>query len=55
VHQDNFEDNTEARQLFYVSLSRARHQLLVRIASSAVPPVCEQLGLAGRGQFEAVS
>ena len=46
VHRDNFEEDAEARQLLYVSLSRARHQLLVRMASGAVPTICQRLGLA---------
>lgn len=42
----NFNDaEEEARQLLYVSLSRARHRLLVRIASGDVPPICQRLGL----------
>jgi superfamily I DNA/RNA helicase len=42
----NFKDDEESRQLLYVSLSRARKRLLVRLAAGQVPPVCERLGLA---------
>ena len=45
VADDNFEDNEESRQLLYVSLSRARRWILVRIASGKVPPICRRLGL----------
>lgn len=45
VADDNFEDNEESRQLLYVSLSRARRWILVRVASGKVPPICRRLGL----------
>lgn len=42
----NFNDaEEEARQLLYVSLSRTRHRLLVRLASGDTPPICQRLGL----------
>jgi superfamily I DNA/RNA helicase len=42
----NFNDaEEEARQLLYVSLSRARHRLLVRLATGDTPPICQRLGL----------
>jgi superfamily I DNA/RNA helicase len=42
----NFNDTEEeARQLLYVSLSRARHRLLIRIATNDAPPICQRLGL----------
>lgn len=42
----NFDDTEEeARQLLYVSLSRARHRLLVRIPNDDPPPICQRLGL----------
>ncbi len=45
VSDDNFEDDEESRQLLYVSLSRARRWILVRLASRKVPPICQRLGL----------
>lgn len=45
VSTANFGDDEESRQLLYVSLSRARHRLLIRLASGQVPPICERLGL----------
>ena len=45
VADDNFEDNEESRQLLYVSLSRAKRWILVRVASGKVPPICRRLGL----------
>jgi len=46
ISKINFDDTEEeARQLLYVSLSRARHRLLVRIASGDTPPICQRLGL----------
>jgi superfamily I DNA/RNA helicase len=46
VADTNFEDDEESRQLLYVSLSRARRWILVRLASGRVPPICNRLGLA---------
>ena len=46
VADSNFEDDEESRQLLYVSLSRARRWILVRLASGQVPPICRRLGLA---------
>jgi hypothetical protein len=46
VADTNFEDDEESRQLLYVSLSRARRWILVRLASGRVPPICKRLGLA---------
>lgn len=46
VSTDSFKDDEESRQLLYVSLTRARRFLLVRLASGKVPPICERLGLA---------
>jgi superfamily I DNA/RNA helicase len=45
VSNDNFEDDEESRQLLYVSLSRARQWILVRLAKGKVPPICQRLGL----------
>jgi superfamily I DNA/RNA helicase len=45
VSDDNFEDDEESRQLLYVSLSRARRWILVRLATGKVPPICQRLGL----------
>jgi superfamily I DNA/RNA helicase len=45
VADANFGDDEEARQLLYVSLSRARRRILVRLASGHVPPICRRLGL----------
>jgi superfamily I DNA/RNA helicase len=41
----NFKDDEESCQLLYVSLSRARRRLLVRIPNDDVPPICHRLGL----------
>jgi hypothetical protein len=41
----NFKDDEESRQLLYVSLSRARQRLLLRLGSGQVPSICERLGL----------
>jgi superfamily I DNA/RNA helicase len=45
VSDDNFEDDEASHQLLYVSLSRARRWILVRLATGNVPPICERLGL----------
>jgi hypothetical protein len=45
VSTDSFTDDDESRQLLYVSLTRARRFVLVRLASGKVPPICERLGL----------
>ncbi len=42
---ENFGDNDEARQLLYVSLSRARKKILARVARGQVPTICERIGL----------
>jgi hypothetical protein len=42
---ENFGDDQESRQLLYVSLSRARKRILVRVASGEVPSICERIGL----------
>jgi superfamily I DNA/RNA helicase len=46
VSTDSFKDDEDSRQLLYVSLTRARRFVLVRLASGKVPPICERLGLA---------
>lgn len=46
VSSDNFDDDEESRQLLYVSLSRARRWILLRVANGKVPPICVRLGLA---------
>lgn len=46
VHTDNFEDDDESRQLLYVSLTRARRAVVVRVDPKSAPPVCRRLGLA---------
>lgn len=46
VSTDSFNDDEESRQLLYVSLTRGRRSILVRLASGKVPPICERLGLA---------
>ena len=43
---ENFGDDQESRQLLYVSLSRARKRVLVRIAAGQVPTLCERIGCA---------
>jgi len=46
VSTANFDDDEDSRQLLYVSLTRARQRLLVRVPIGQVPPICERLGLA---------
>ena len=41
-----FEDSVEGRQLLYVTLTRARQGILVRVASGAAPPFATTIGLA---------
>lgn len=45
VSTANFKDDEESRQLLYVSLSRARRRLLIRVAMGDAPPICERLRL----------
>jgi superfamily I DNA/RNA helicase len=40
-----FPDDEEARQLLYVSLTRARHKLLVRVAQGRAPEYAQAMGL----------
>jgi superfamily I DNA/RNA helicase len=44
---DSFEDNQQARQLLYVSLSRARCRLFLRIPKDQPPSLAASLGLLG--------
>jgi hypothetical protein len=37
----------ESRQLLYVSLTRARHRMLVRVAEGEIPEHCKAMGLTG--------
>ena len=43
---DSFEDDQQARQLLYVSLSRARRRLFLRVPKTAAPELAHRLGLA---------
>jgi hypothetical protein len=45
LSSENFEDDQESRQLLYVSLSRARQRILVRLATGQIPAICERIGL----------
>lgn len=45
VSTESFGDDQESHQLFYVSLTRARHFVLVRLATGKVPAICARLGL----------
>jgi superfamily I DNA/RNA helicase len=45
LNADSFEDAQQARQLLYVSLSRARRRLFLRIPKSDVPELALRLGL----------
>ena len=42
---DSFEDDQQTRQLLYVSLSRARRRLFLRIPKTDVPELAHRLGL----------
>jgi hypothetical protein len=42
---DSFEDDEQARQLLYVSLSRARKRILVRVPVGDAPDLAHRLGL----------
>jgi hypothetical protein len=42
---DSFEDDQQARQLLYVSLSRARRRLFLRLPGDAAPDLAHRLGL----------
>jgi len=42
---DSFEDDQQARQLLYVSLTRARRRLLLRIPTTDAPEIAQRLGL----------
>lgn len=42
---ENFGDDDESRQLLYVSLTRGRKRIIVRVARGEVPPICELIGL----------
>jgi superfamily I DNA/RNA helicase len=46
LNADSFEDNQQARQLLYVSLSRARRRLFLRLPKTDVPELAQRLGLA---------
>jgi len=46
VSTANFTDDEESRQLLYVSLTRARHRILIRLGDGEVPPICRRLGIA---------
>ena len=46
VSSENFDDDAESRQLLYVSLTRGRKRIIVRLANGEVPPICFRLGLA---------
>lgn len=41
-----FDDTDEGRQLLYVTLTRARMAILVRVADGAAPPFAQTIGLA---------
>jgi hypothetical protein len=43
---DSFEDDEQARQLLYVSLSRARKRILVRVPLGDAPDLAHRLGLS---------
>ena len=45
-NQVSFEDNQQARQLLYVSLSRARHRLFLRVPTTDAPALAYCVGLA---------
>ena len=45
-NQVSFEDNQQARQLLYVSLSRARHRLFLRVPTTDAPALAYCLGQA---------
>ncbi|MGI8411616.1 MAG: UvrD-helicase domain-containing protein [Solirubrobacteraceae bacterium] len=45
VSTANFKDDEESRQLLYVSLSRARQRILIRLAQGDAPAICQRLGL----------
>jgi superfamily I DNA/RNA helicase len=46
LSQNSFEDdNQEARQLLYVSLSRARRRVFVRVPKGDAPDLAHRLGL----------
>lgn len=42
---DSFEDDQQARQLLYVSLSRARRRLFLRVPTTGAPELAHRLGL----------
>jgi UvrD-like helicase C-terminal domain len=42
---DSFEDDRQARQLLYVSLSRARRRLFLRVPNTDPPELAQRLGL----------
>jgi superfamily I DNA/RNA helicase len=46
VSTPNFADDEESRQLLYVSLTRARRRILIRLGEGQIPPICRRLGLA---------
>jgi superfamily I DNA/RNA helicase len=46
VSETIFKDSdTESKQILYVSLTRARHRLLVRVAEGDIPASCQAMGL----------
>ncbi len=47
VSETIFKDSdTESKQVLYVSLTRARHRLLVRVAEGDIPSSCQAMGLS---------
>lgn len=46
LNNTTFDDTNEGRQLLYVTLTRARKAILVRVADAAAPPFAQAIGLA---------